>query len=335
MDNLLAVASAHEVVLPYLNDDDWALHLAAGLTRGSLTGSFVELAADPAAWFGSRGVARLTFVEADGEDGGGRGPDPVEPGEPGLGGAGGDMPIKLGWTQCSDVHDSGAAAGSPRAGVSRVPIGAVGILCVGGSVLNWILSPYAFKPPKRKMGNFRAELTKQFGPGLTARAYADAARTEAGRKKLRACYDRVWKTHNLHSMALYAGPAQQPLSTIHNTAWHGSFIRRVVRPGWVSTGDFDLSVQVRREKLIRYYSQYSSMVGQLGLPHHGSDLSFHRSILAAFPNLASALAAVGPNGHGHPGRAVQASVATISGVAFVRVDDNPSSEYWVEGPVRI
>jgi len=205
---------------------------------------------------------------------------------------------------------------------------------IAGGTINWILSPLAFRPPKAKLKAFRKQLWSNFGHGLNAKDYADKARIAAGRAKLRKCYDVVWKTHNLHSMALYAGPATPILGKRSNTAWQGNFLRRVLQPGWISTGDFDLSVKKRRDKLMDYYTSYSCMVGQLSLPHHGSDHSFDAAVLSAFPDLTFAIAPVGPNGYGHPGLGVQAAVNSKSGAAFVRVDENEASLFCVKGLVR-
>src|SRR5690625_5279469 len=81
VDKLLLTASeVQEVVLPYLNDEEWALHLASGASRSALSGTFIDLVASPADWFGARGVKRITYVEANGEEGEGPdGPDPTEP----------------------------------------------------------------------------------------------------------------------------------------------------------------------------------------------------------------------------------------------------------------
>jgi hypothetical protein len=183
------------------------------------------------------------------------------------------------------------------------------------------------------MDTFKRKLDHYFGAGLTSKDYAEAARSAAGRNRLRACYDAVWTNHNLHSMALYAGPDMPRSGKLRNTAWHGSFVRRLIQPGWISTGDFDASVRRRRDALLRYYSCYASMVGQLALPHHGSDLSFDPALLDAFPDLSCAVAAVGANIHGHPGFGVQADVAARGCIEFVRVDEFASSVYKVCGPV--
>lgn len=331
---LLAASEVGEVVLPYLGDTEWALHLASGASSGALSGTFADLAADPAGWFGARGVRQITYVESDGdEDEGGIAPDPVEP----SGEAGADPdrePLKRKWSRTSAAPSAPAPIAPSAAVIIRVPKGAVAPIASMGRNLNWVLSPYAFRPPAAKLAAFNAELAKRFAPGLSAKDYADAARTKTGRKDLRACYDLVWKTHNLHSMALYAGPAVPPGDKLRCTAWQGNFLRRVIQPGWLSTGDFDLSVKTRREKFLQYYDCYAGMVGQLMLPHHGSDHSFDASVLAKFPDLVFAIAAVGTNGHGHPGPRVQAAVSAASGPSFVRVDEYKKSLYQIQGKVE-
>lgn len=199
--------------------------------------------------------------------------------------------------------------------------------------LNWVLSPFAYTPSAARLSSFKKELLTQFGPNSNSADYANAARNRTGREKLRKCYDAVWKTHNLHSMALYAGPDIWPGTKLRCTAHHGHFLRRIVQPGWLSTGDFDLSAKRRRTSLLKYYERYSAMIGQMMLPHHGSDHSFDATVLSAFSDLTFAIAAVGSNGHGHPGRHVQNAVNAALGPGFVRVDENPSSRYGITGRV--
>ncbi|NII09464.1 hypothetical protein [Oleiagrimonas sp. C23AA] len=345
LDQLLLTASGvDQLVLPYLGDDDWALHLSAAVSDGRLFGSLVDLAADPAGWFGARGVGRVVYIEAgdDNEDSGEAidGPDRVDPDshmpegdDEDLTRVGDDrLPPETKWSRPPRaIHQGDRSSG--RAQVDLLGRGAVAAVRVNGKTLNWVLSPFAFKPPAQKMLLFKQQLEHHFGAGRTAKDYAEAARSAVGRRSLRACYDAVWRTHNLHSMALYAGPATVPSGKLRNTAWHGRFVRRMVQPGWVSTGDFDASVQVRRDALLRYYSTYAPMVGQLGLPHHGSDLSFNSALLHAFPDLSCAIAAVGVNSHGHPGLGVQTAVAAWPSIEFVRVDEFASSVYRIGGPV--
>lgn len=341
VDRLLTASRVDEVVLPYIGDNEWALHLAASASAGTLSGTFIDLAGDPAGWFGARGVQRLIYIETYGDDDDGPdGPDPVDPGDSDPdrlrkfadGAEHAIEPIKLAWSRPPrPLGQSATKNGSAE--IMVVSRGAVASLYTPGRTLNWVLSPFAFRPSVARMHKFEAKLVTKFGAGLTARQYADAARTPQGRLDLRECFDAVWTTHNLHSMALYSGPAVAVLNKLHNTVWHGKFTHRVVQPGWISTGDFDGTVKKRRQALLRYYARYAHTVGQLTLPHHGSDLSFDASILPAFPDLSFAIAAVGNNGHGHPGKGVQAAVASIPAVGFVRVDERPSSFYQIVGPV--
>lgn len=340
---LLASSGVDEIVLPYLGDDDWALHLAASVATGTVTGSLIDLATDPAGWFGARGVGRISYVEAGNEDDDAvDGPDPIEPvqagpdrpREPSNRAENDPEPMEIDWSRPPRVLNPGDASNT-RAGTVSLSQGAVAAVRVAGQRMNWVLSPFAFRPPAAKMRKFQSHLQLYFGAGRTAKDYADAARSAVGRERLRRCYDAVWKSHNLHSMALYAGPATLTSGKLRNTAWHGKFVRRIIQPGWISTGDFDATVKKRCDTLLRYYSSYAPMVGQLSLPHHGSDLSFNAALLGAFPKLGCAIAAVGANGHDHPGLGVQAAVAATSSVDFVRVDEGTSSVYEVRGPVAV
>lgn len=339
-DFLNAALSVDEVVLPYLSDTDWALHLAAAASSGALSAVFIDLASDPAGWFGERGVKRMTYVETDSDDDDHQPrPDPVEPFDldPDRRGKLAEKrrepaeEFTITWTRPPRLDGPSNGQGN-QATVELVPLGAVATLTSSVCTLDWILAPYAFRPSSAQLSTFQSILDSKFGPGLAARDYANAAPTEGGREHLRECYDKVWKTHNLHSMALYAGPATGSLDKVLVTAWHGHFLRRIVQPGWISTGDFDTSVKKRRERMLAYYLRYAGFVGQLSLPHHGSDHSFDEAILAAFPDLSFAVAAVGRNGHGHPGADTQDAVAA-AGLGFVRVDECVSSSLEVGGRI--
>jgi hypothetical protein len=333
---LMATDEVQEVVLPYLNDVEWALHLASGASSASLSGTFIDLVSDPAAWFGTRGVRRLTFVDCHDEEGEGPDrPDLIDPTGEGPGPLDGETkPVEGEWSQVNSRTSVPIPGSTDNLDVRSVPKGAVVSINSGYGQINWVLSPFAFSPSTSKLNAFASALNNYFDPGSTAQDYANAARTANGRQKLRVCYDAVWKTHNLNSMALYAGPVTTPSLKLHCTARQGNFLRRVVQPGWISTGDFDFSVKKRRQMLLSYYKDYASMVGQMMLSHHGSDHSFDGSVLSAFPDLTFAIAAVGTNGHGHPGRVVQDTVDATPGPSFVRVDESGSSFFNVGGLVQ-
>ena len=66
---LLATDRVQEVVLPYLNDKEMILHLAAGASSGSLSRGLIDLVSNPIEWFSARGVERLTYIDGYDEDG--------------------------------------------------------------------------------------------------------------------------------------------------------------------------------------------------------------------------------------------------------------------------
>lgn len=57
-------------------------------------------------------------------------------------------------------------------------------------------------------------------------------------------------------------------------------------------------------------------------------------ILAKFPDLVFVIAAVGTNGHGHPGPCSQAAVAAALGPSFMRVDEYETTLHHIQGMVE-
>ena len=338
VDQLVSNTTVRQVVLPYLEDHDRVFLLAAAASARTLSGNYIGMLSDPLSWFGDRGIERIVYIDDGPDEGDDRVPDSVLP--TGDGYVEGDQ-ITGKWTKFDDVRDDGTIQGfqpgraRTRADAILVKRGGVLMLLSGTTALNWVLSPFACRPPKKKMHVFIAELEKQFGRGLRPADYAKQAETPEGQLKLRSCYDKFWKGHNLHSMALYSGPAvtSAGIKSVRHTAKYGRFVRRIVQPGWISMGDFDASVIKRRTDLLNYYAPYANFVGHIALPHHGSDLSFHEDLIAGYPKAFAAIAAVGTNGYGHPGPIVQKAVQD-AGLQFVRVDENPSSRYRVQGRVR-
>jgi hypothetical protein len=341
VDALLLATIPDEVVVPYLNDDDWAFLLARELAEGRATRALVDMARDPVGWFGDRGVRRVTFVEADDEEGDAGPADQPPPDDPepddGVsekararkdrskdGRFDGDGRAEIRWSR--PLRQLPAAKIEARVAPQR----AVATL-VDERALPWILAPYAHRPSATGRAAFRAALAQAFGTNLTARDYAAQALQPSGRAKLRLCYDSIWKTHNLVSMTLYSGPLAGSLDEpIRNTAFQGKMFRRNARAGWLGFGDFDASVNVRRNRLLAHYRPYLGAVGQITLPHHGSDHSCDARLLRSFPNLRCAVASVGSNSYGHPGQTIQAAVHAAN-LGWARVDENSGSEYMVRG----
>ena len=297
VDRLLALTTVGEVVLPYLSALEYAGTVGRDIATGALSVTFLEFLADPAKWLISRGVGTVSYVQSV---------DPEKPGpdervteqEGKRSEAFSDQDLRVEWPS-SAVKKRAAKKGT----VQDIAIGgALSVMMQGGQV-NWVLAPFAHKPPKSYTKAFTNAIDKVFGKGLTRSAIAGHARTADGRKKLRECYDHFWDDHNLVSMSLYAGPRATPvISTMEMPfkLWKrpGPTLPREI--GWLATGDAHLARFGRYRAWSEFYSSYVERIGVLVLPHHGSWLSYNPGFASSFPNLYACLVAAGPNQYGHP-----------------------------------
>jgi beta-lactamase superfamily II metal-dependent hydrolase len=321
IDALLAACQVEEVVLPYLLPEALAVILARDAATGTLTGSMIDLASDLPRWFGSRGVQRITFV-GYGEDGGGdTGPPPDPPRPEGRP----EGPIQCDWLpKPQKLHERLETDGIGqhiRFSLWQAAANAALFASQGMAAINWALIPHVHPPEAAPMSAFRDALMREFGTSDIV-VISNAARTGGGRAKLRFCYDSLWLDHNLVSMTLYAGPAwdrnigaliEKKRYSFHSDAG-----------GWLLTGDAHLGRERRRKALFRRYASVIDQVGVLLLPHHGAAHNFDAALLAGLPHLRLAIAAAGPNGYGHPHRAVKTAVRA-HGSIFRRVSEKPRS----------
>lgn len=322
IDRLLLSSQVNEVVLPYLNDLDRLIAAAHDEARGTLSGDFLTFLSDPTAWFGARGVARVTHIipsDDDDEDGGG-GPE-----VPRFDG-GGEGPIKAKWlhSRSGDAQFSGDRQGRGKGPVVRkFELGSMLCLSAANGMLDWLLLPYAHRPSDSRLKAFQKAMFRQFGPKYRFRLKAMINDAEM-RKKIRACYDLIWSDHNLVSLALYAGPSDSSAWSSECRSppgwWRGT--GGVV--GWLETGDMHLDVGRRRNAMLRHYQYVLNQVNVFALPHHGSHRNFHQSLPAMLPNLTQCVAAAGPNGYGHPNLEVRELVQS-AGIEFVHVTDRGQS----------
>lgn len=288
-------------------------------------GAFVEAASSLAAWFGSRGVETVTFINNRGDDEGDEGP--LLP--PGPDGRRGDGDIEAKWT--------GAIVHSPRrtlvgTGIARRSIevrqvgpGAMMMTHVAGQVLNWALIPYVHTPSTKQMKAFEQSLKDVFGSPLNKKAIVRSAKDSAVRRKLRDCYDALWRDHNLISMTLYCGPlkteyAHVSLVSVHH---HQQWFNEI--GGWILTGDAHFDSQQRRQRFLRFYQQFTPLTYVLMLPHHGSIHNHSDLVLDAMPALAVGYASAGPNNYGHPHQAVRDAVNGHAHAHFQMVSDDRRS----------
>lgn len=323
IEHLLKNKTVRQIVLPYLEPDTRLMLLAQAAMRDELTASYQAFLANPLSWVRSRSDgATVTYV--DGDDGEGDIAEVPDPPSPDGRRAAAEEPLELAW-----IH---SGANKSDNGVEVVGQGAVLAVRSGAMHLNWVFATHVHKPSQAKREAFRKALHKTF-PGMSDAKIKTAAHTKAGLKKLRTCYDALWRDHNLVSLSLYAGPTQvQPdmdglilaeeafepsCWPLHDfdcpPPWEGDRTW-----GWISTGDADLSGPRRRAAFLKTYQSYLPQVAVLLAPHHGSRHNWSEDLLKAMPNLRVGIAPAGPNDYGHPHQAVRDSFGK-HGVPFFAV----------------
>ena len=342
VDRLLNRYHVREVVLPYINDDDVLLAvLAQDVVRGRLSGLFVDAVSDLASWFGNHGVKTLTFVRSRGDDAEGNDdlvfPDPDKDREDKS-----ENLIKVGWTkepipseEETTVSEGQGKQTDPPARTQEVTPDAMLGFHESGVLLNWVLVPYVHTPSKQRMKAFRDKLEKTFGKPLDKNAILNEARTEKGRKKIRKCYEKLWRDHNLITMTLYSGtiPDTGYWKTrctrhfLYEGCLYGDCLLKGDREsGWLLTGDADLGRKKRRKSFLDHYRQMHHCIKVLMMPHHGSRPSFSPLLLKAFPNLRIGYAAAGTNSYGHPHCEVKAAVEKHPKAYFRLVNEDLSTQ---------
>jgi hypothetical protein len=316
LDRLLEHVSVKEVVLPYLNRAQRAMILAADSEAGQLTGVFNQFIRDPAAWFIGRGVGTVTYIRPGSDD---RPPE----GEP-------DLPLRpMGDAQGAVTYEWSTNPGRIRrlkdATIQEMPSRAIIQVKIQHQSLNWVMVPYAHVPPQSRVRPFLQRLHAAFG-SRGVRHIADECRLEAGRNKLRECYDAIWDDHNLVSLSLYSGPynaVNDDQAAVLGTVRDRRYVRL---PGWLSPGDANLRGNQRRQAWLRHFRSYLDLVGVFVLPHHGARGSFHEDLLREMPELDFVLAASGTNSYDHPHKDV-IEIVESRGLPFAKVDEDPTSRF--------
>jgi hypothetical protein len=323
IDLLLGRCTAAEVILPYLTDEARILVLSQAVAEDRLTGQFADFMGDMAGWFQRRGVRRITFVRGDGGQDGGETPGPDAPDGPSRDCEG---RLKTFWSR-PFVSETGQADM-----VRMVDLGAYVGLTDGSVQADWIFLPFVHPPSKKLVSAFDAEVSNRF-PGQAPAQVVQAVWTAAGREQLRHCYDALWSTHNLVSMSLYAGPVNADgwsNRVSHHNSWRWS---REEPPGWLTTGDADLSGRRRRDAFRQFYGDYLDKVAVLVVPHHGAHPSWHGDVLKGLTRLKVGCAAAGANGYGHPHSSVIDDVNGHPGASFWQVGEATASALKLTGSV--
>jgi hypothetical protein len=284
VEELIGGVGARSVVIPYLNDVDRLVELARCAARGTLTGSFIEMIADPQTWFVDRGAGEVIEVEA-GQDGDELGAaEPLDSPEP----PDTERAIRTVFNP-ADIHEEHGNPGRKILRSGRP-------LFAGSSVHSWLwmFLPYAIRGKASEQQAFVEACKAIFGvrPGEVdekelARVVRGALSRVGSRRELARAYDHVTRSRNSTSLALYAGPP----------ARRGVYDQ--YRCGWLGTGDWPLATARRRQQFQEFYKHLVDFVETFCVPHHGSRHNFppldfwqwlnpHHAVISAGGGCASA-----------------------------------------------
>lgn len=334
IEYLLKSKTVRQIVLPYLEPDTCLMLMAQAAAKKELTEELRSFLEGPGTWLRSRrdGEDGPTIVFVDGVD---TDESDLEP-PPAP-----ELPVPE--ERIAEVDSRldvvwlpGLSA--PSADEEQVaPAGSQIAVTVGGVYQNWIFTPHVHKPSTARQTKFRAELSIKF-PGKSDLEIAQEASTLLGQKKLRDCYNKLWKDHNLVSLSLYAGPLRSEpelrgdlftQDAFAAESWSDErasyrYLRRYSAFasgkdwGWISTGDANLLRDRRRAAFCKTFSAYLEKVSVLLIPHHGSRHNWHSDLLSAMPKLSAGIAPAGHNTYGHPAPSVIEDFGK-AGVPFYQV----------------
>jgi Metallo-beta-lactamase superfamily len=340
LDTLMSRAVVRQVMIPYVGDEELVYVFLEEIARDNLERTLVELVADPASFFLSRGAQRVVFLNG-GEP---RGPGGEAPGGPedadGSSGA-----RDRGWKEYIDKAIITAAA--PAWAATTIGRGPVGVIDGGSCAVNISrgrlglrLKPYRAPITAAAHSSLLADIQALLGaghspstgrPGLRALAYAIAqhARTSAGKAALRALHKKHVGSSNRASLSLLSEPFGYDPS---NCYWHVDTSTRYTSFGrggaWLSTGDAELLASADLADWQICYASELSHVRVLSLPHHGSDRNSDDQLQALCPD-AVLTAQVKSTSKKHPGSDV--TLAAGDRLACVTEDASSRVMMWFRG----
>jgi len=334
LDTLLSGTVVNNVVVPYVNDDQLAFTLLHEIRRGRLQRSFVELVSDPAQFFLSRGVGRVTFLG---------GPESSESGEPTEAG-----PIRpVGWetrdlTAKMRPMPTAVPAPATKSGSEKKTDDSVEIvnqndceIYVSNQNTGLLLKPYRTAISTSSLRGLRAALysllrissravASRPGLGRLAHAIALHARTPSGRSDLQKVFKLFVGSSNRASLSLLSVPIHFDESKRKHGyfRWNRAFEYDAPHfwgewpPAWLNTGDSELLNKADVDAFAAAYSAHLPSVHMLALPHHGSDLNSNITLQNLCPN-AALVVHVKEGAKKHPGPVVTG----LAGGRLLKVTD--------------
>jgi len=328
LDTLMARTVVRDVMVPYVNERELAYLLLYEIARENLSRSFIELVADPAMFFLSRGADSVTFLGGTGS--------PVEPIEGGVrpdhprDGPGWQTKISPLPRQVRTPSKVGAKSGND----TKVQIvdGRKCEIVVARGPIGLRLKPYRVSMERYLHRGLIKSLHAVVGAlpdkkaypmlGKLAFAIAHHARTRAGRADLRNVFKSYVGSSNRSSMSLLSIPNVVGDSTAHwslNRPFSHAFGRGEV--AWLNTGDAELINPADVSDWKQTYVSELDSVRVLSLPHHGSDKNSDAALQRLCPQAVLA-AHVKSGAKKHPGP----YVSQTAGNRLACVSEEPGTE---------
>ena len=313
-----------------LNERELAVQLLYETGRENLSRTLVELAADPAGYFLSRGAERVTFLNGGSSE---RPEIAEDPDRPPPEGRGWDVkcypsPRDLkspGWAKAGSIGESAVQIIDGECDLSIVHAGE-------GIRFKPYRAPLDASTHRSLIAAIQTltggTMTSLGRPGLGDLAYSVAthARTAAGRKALRDLFKAHVGSSNRSSLSLLSIPVSSADLRHWRVArpfehWRGGH----GEPAWLNTGDAEILAAGDLDDWEDCYASDLSAVKMLGLSHHGSDHNSDVSLQALCPD-ALLTAHVNSTSKKHPGFDV--ALAAGSRLAPVTEDAATRVEMW-------
>ncbi len=335
LNTLMARSKVRDVMVPYVNERELAYALLYEISRNNLDRFFVELVADPATFFASRGANRITFLGGNRADEGGVGepPDDKKPE--------GDWRKKIQPPPRSLREARGSQVAAPAGAQVQIVDDCQCDIEIRIGEIGLRLKPYRAPTAPNVHSNLVKELKNLVGtvssalgrPGLGRLAYAIAnhARTATGRASLRSLFKKYVGSSNRSSLSLLSAPYVPDPA---NSQWgvDGVFAwsrGRGPLVAWLNTGDAELLNQADVSNWHSRYAMDLDAVRMLALPHHGSDKNSNATLQQLCPRATLAVH-VKASAKKHPGP----SVIAAAGNRLSYVTEHPGSQLnmWFSAP---
>lgn len=329
LDTLMSRIEVRDVMLPYVDMETLAVALVGELGRGNCERWFVEMAADPARWFLSRGASRVTFLNGPGSGAESAGDFEPRPDE----GKGWKCKIQGRLSKLTSIDLPEAQDPVP---VRVAEDGTKLVVWEGDQTLRFDPFCHPLVPSAHSslltalLTLIPSSLSPLNRPGLGSLAYALAAhaRTAGGRAELRAAYKAHAGSSNRSSLSLLSvwechAEDAEPLRTahIHRGIERSIFWQRGRNIGWLNTGDAELLDSADLFWWQAHYATELANVRVLSLPHHGSDRNSDEALQALCPS-AVLTVHVKAGSSKHPGSTVRAK----AGDRLVSVTNDPATK---------